>query len=89
MLTSPLYWVALTVLLLVTAFHTRGQWRWLVVLGGAGLVSLLYSVWMEGGGGLLERVRLAQAERHFALGAAGALVMLSVAGAAVGLLFAK
>lgn len=77
MVTSPLWWAFATAVLIGRWRYPIAGWLWFVVFIFASAVALASSVFVEAGGGLNERIRLAGAGRDFLLAAFLAIVGLS------------
>lgn len=76
--TNPIYWA-----LMILALY--GMWRWRVpqwagfwVFNSAAVVSLALSLFVDGGGGLHERIRYAQAGRMVLTAAVAAMATLAL-----------
>lgn len=77
MVTSPLWWASAAAVLIGRWRYPAAGWLWFVVFIFASAVALACSVFVEAGGGLNERIRLAGAGRGFLLAAFLAVAALS------------
>lgn len=78
LITSPLWWVLVALVLVWRWRHPAGGWLWFLAFVLAGAVALGVTVFFEAGGGLYERIHLAGAERVFLASAGVALLVLSL-----------
>lgn len=75
--TSPLWWASAAAVLIGRWRYPVAGWLWFVAFVFAGVVALTSSVFLEVGGGLNERIRLAGTGRDFLLAAFLAISALS------------
>jgi len=73
-LTSPFYWTLMLVAFWICWRHALSEWAWAGFSAMAAALALSLAMFVDSGGGLLERVRLAQAG-HLVLAAGGAAVL--------------
>jgi|YNPMSStandDraft_1061717.scaffolds.fasta_scaffold21033_3 hypothetical protein len=77
-LTSPFYWIPLAVALWAWWRHALSEWVWAGASAAAAAIALSLAMFLECAGGLLERVRLAQAGRLVLAAGSAALLTLSL-----------
>jgi len=76
-LTSPFYWIVMVAALWVCWRHALSSWAWTGVSAVAAVLALSCAMFLESGGGLLERVRMAQAGRLVLAAALAAVLTVS------------
>jgi len=76
-LTSPFYWIVMVAALWVCWRHALSSWAWTGVSAVAAVLALSRAMFFESGGGLLERVRMAQAGRLVLAAALAAVLTVS------------
>ncbi len=78
-LTSPFYWIPMLAALWVCWRHALSEGVWAGASAMAAVLALTLALFLESGGGLLERVRLAQAGRLMLAAGGAAVLTVSVA----------
>ncbi|MEJ5253211.1 MAG: hypothetical protein HPY54_14145 [Chthonomonadetes bacterium] len=76
--TSPLCWLFLALLAVARWRYPLSQWVWLSLIALASMVALGFAVFVEKGGALYERVRLAEVGRILLVAGFTAIAALSL-----------
>lgn len=77
LLTSPFYWTPMLVALWIWRMQVLSEWVWTGASAMAAVLALSCAMFLESGGGLLERVRMAQAGRLVLAAALAAVLTVS------------
>ncbi len=75
--TSPLCWCLFALLVVARWRYPLSQWVWFATIALASAVALLFAVFVEKGGGLYERIRLAEAGRILLIAGFTAIAAIS------------